>query len=89
MAWQIEFGEAAERDFARLDKTIQRRIFQFLYQRIAPSTNPRAFGKALAHELSGLWRYRVGDYRVLCRITDEKLTVVVVEVGHRSRVYER
>ncbi len=89
MAWQIEFSEQADRDFARLDKSIQKRIFQFLQQRIAPAENPRAFGKALMHQLRGLWRYRVGDYRVLCQIEDERLTVLVVEVEHRSRAYDR
>ena len=55
----------------------------------ATSADPRDFGKPLLHELAGLWRYRIGDFRVLCRIEDERLTVLVVEIAHRSIVYER
>lgn len=87
MAWLVEFTDEAEKDFARLDKTIQRRIFRYLYERIANAEDPRDFGKGLQHELVGLWRYRVGDYRILCSIQDE-LTVLVVEIGHRSVVYD-
>ncbi len=89
MAWQIEFSDQADRDFAKLDKAIQRRVFQFLHRRVAPSPDPRVFGKPLMHELAGLWRYRVGDYRILCHIEDEKLTVLIVDIDHRSRVYSR
>jgi mRNA interferase RelE/StbE len=89
MAWSIEFSEEAERDFSKLDKPIQRRIFAYLHGRIAASTDPRDFGKPLLHELAGLWRYRVGDYRVLCSIEEDKLTVLVVEIGHRSVIYDR
>jgi len=89
MAWSIEFSDDAERDFARLDNPIQRRVFRYLHGRIANAVDPRDFGKPLLHELAGLWRFRVGDYRVLCSIQDEKLTVLVVEIGHRSTVYDR
>jgi mRNA interferase RelE/StbE len=89
MAWSIEFSEAADRDFAKLDKTIQRRIFTYLHTRIAQASDPRDFGETLLHELAGIWRYRVGDYRVLCTINDEAITVLVVEIGHRSTVYKR
>lgn len=88
MVWLIEFSDEADRDFAKLDKAIQRRIFRYLHERIANSDNPRDFGKRLQHELAGLWRYRVGDYRILCSIEEEKLTVLVVEIGHRSTVYD-
>jgi mRNA interferase RelE/StbE len=88
MAWQIEFGDEAERDYSKLDKPIQRRIFRYLHERVAVAESPRDFGKALRHDLSGLWCYRVGDYRILCRLEDERLVVVVVEIDHRSSVYE-
>ena len=78
-----------ERDFARLDKSIQRRIYSYLHNRIATAVDPRDFGRPLLHELAGLWRYRVGDYRVLCNIEEERLTVLVLEVAHRSIVYDR
>ncbi|HEX3967370.1 MAG TPA: type II toxin-antitoxin system RelE/ParE family toxin [Edaphobacter sp.] len=88
MAWSIEFSSDADRDFSRLDQSIQRRIFHYLHERIASAANPRDFGKPLLHDLAGLWRYRIGDYRILCRIEDDKLTVLVVEIGHRSRIYK-
>ena len=55
---------------------------------IASLDNPRSRGKALTSNLSGLWRYRVGDYRILCRIHDDKLVITVIEIGHRSTVYQ-
>jgi len=89
MAWLIEFSEDADRDFHKLDRTIQRRVFRYLHERIAHAADPRDFGKPLLHDLTGLWRYRIGDYRVLCQIEDERVTVLVVEINHRSTVYDR
>jgi mRNA interferase RelE/StbE len=88
LAWTIEFDERAQHDLAKLDKPIAKRIRRFLEDRIAPSQDPRAFGHNLKHQLSGLWRYRVGDYRILCQIEDEKLIVLVVEIGHRGSIYD-
>jgi mRNA interferase RelE/StbE len=65
MAWRIEFSDEADRDFAKFDKSVQRRIFRYLHERIANVDNPRHFGKRLQHELSGLWRYCFGEYRIL------------------------
>jgi mRNA interferase RelE/StbE len=89
LKWSIAFTDDAEHDFARLDKVIQRRIFRYLHERIANADDPRDFGKRLQHQLSNLWRYRVGDYRILCAIEDDRLTILVVEIGHRSTIYER
>ena len=88
MTWKIEFGKEAKRDFAKLDKSVQRKIFQYLNVRVAGAPDPKAFGKPLTHNLTGLWRYRVGDYRILCKIEDDTLTVLVVEIGHRSTIYD-
>ncbi len=88
MAWQIEFGREGKRDFAKLDTPMQRRIYEYLNERIAVADDVRHFGKALRHSLSGLWCYRVGDYRVVCEIEDDRLLVLVVQIGHRSVVYE-
>jgi mRNA interferase RelE/StbE len=88
LAWTIEFDERAQHDLAKLDKPIAKRILRFLEDRVAPSQDPRAFGHSLKHQFSGLWRYRVGDYRILCQIEDEKLIVLVVEIGHRSSIYD-
>ena len=89
MAWTIEFDEQAERDLAKLDKPVQKRIVRYLQERIAPAEDPTAFGHGLSHDLSQIWRFRVGDFRILCRIEESRLTVLVVSVGHRSTIYER
>ncbi|ADW70276.1 addiction module toxin, RelE/StbE family [Granulicella tundricola MP5ACTX9] len=88
MAWLIELDEDAERDLARLDKSVQRTIIKYLRTRIAPAADVRDFGKPLGHALSGLWSYRVGDYRILCNIEQDRLTVLVVGIGHRKDVYK-
>jgi len=86
--WTIEFDERAQRDLSKVDKPIAKRIRRFLEDRIAPSDDPRAYGKPLRYGLSGTWSYRVGDYRILCKIEDDNLIVLVVEIGHRSSVYD-
>ncbi len=87
MAWTIEFDSTAVKELRRLDHPIQQRIIRFLRERIAPSDDPRTLGKALRGDRGEIWRYRVGDYRLLCRIEDEVLVVLVVTVGHRRDVY--
>jgi mRNA interferase RelE/StbE len=88
LAWTIEFDERAKRDLSKLDKPIQKRIRRFLQDRIATANDPRSFGHGLTHNLSSLWRFRVGDYRILCNIEDDRFIVLVVAVGHRSVVYD-
>ena len=88
MAWTIEIDRDAVKDMKKLGKTAQRRIVRFLRKRIALSDDPRETGKPLRGRLSGLWRYRVGDYRVLCRILDQEFIVLVIAVGHRKNIYE-
>ena len=83
---KIEYAPAASKQFAQLDQPIQRRIKKYMSE-IAILDNPRARGKGLTSNLSGLWRYRVGDYRILCRIRDDKLIITVIEIDHRSTVY--
>ena len=83
---KIEYAPAASKQFTQLDKPIQRRIKKYMSE-IAKLDNPRARGKELTSNLSGLWRYRVGDYRILCRIRDDKLSITVIEIEHRSMVY--
>ena len=83
---KIEYAPAASKQFTQLDKPIQRRIKKYMSE-IAILDHPRARGKELTSNLSGLWRYRVGDYRILCRIRDDKLIITVIEIEHRSMVY--
>ena len=87
MAWEIELDESAVKQLSGLDKAIQRRITKYLSERLAVADDPRVLGRALRGELSEYWRYRVGDYGLVCEIQDEVLTVLVVRVAHRSKVY--
>jgi len=88
MAWRIEFSQAAERELGKLDRQIARRILKVLHGRIAPADDPRFFGEALKGSTLGeFWKYRVGDYRLICLIEDQVLRILVVRVGHRREVY--
>jgi mRNA interferase RelE/StbE len=86
--WIVEFEDAARKELRKLDRQAQQAILRYLRERIATQEDPRRFGKALSHELAGLWRYRVQNYRLICNIEDQKLTVLVVRVGHRNDIYE-
>lgn len=87
MAWKIEYSETAVRQLRKLDKSTTRRILDFMDKRIAPAEDVRSLGKALRGPLGEFWRYRVGDYRVICEIRDLQLRVLVVRVGGRKDVY--
>ncbi len=85
--WRIEFTKQAEKSLLKIGKSDAARIIRKL-EEIAASDAPRSTGKALkGKEFKNLWRYRVGDYRVLCNIEDDQLVVLVVEIGHRREVY--
>ncbi len=88
MAWTIEVSEKAFRALRKMDKQTARRIRNELLE-IAKLEDPRSRGKALTGNLAGVWRYRVGDYRILCDIEDGRLVVVVIDVAHRREVYKR
>ncbi len=88
MAWAIEFDPAAFKELSRLDASIRRRILRYLRERLAGDEDPRRFGKALRGEKIGLWRYRIGDYRVVCAIEDEGQRLRVLRIGHRRSVYD-
>jgi len=88
LAWTVKLSDDAKRDLEKLDKPIQKRIVSFLQERIQPADNPHTSGKALQGNLSGLWRYRVGDYRLLCRIENDELLILVIEIDHRKDVYK-
>ena len=88
MIWTIEYTRTAESQLRKLDRQIARRILDYLDDKIAPLENPRTRGKALTGVLGELWRYRIGDYRVICEIRDKTLRILVVEVGHRKQIYK-
>jgi mRNA interferase RelE/StbE len=89
LAWTVEVSDFAERQLRKLDRTTQRRLLDWLEDRIDGCKNPRHFGEALKGDLAGLWRYRVGDYRIICEIQDGRLLVLALAVGHRREVYSR
>jgi mRNA interferase RelE/StbE len=88
LAWQIELTASAVKQLGKLDKGEAKRIISFLRQRLATQDDPRSTGRALTGpQLGEYWRYRVGDYRILCEIQDGKLVILVIEIGHRREVY--
>lgn len=85
--WQLVFSRKADDQLSKLDKSVSRIIVAWLMKNVNGCENPRAHGKGLTGNHAGEWRYRVGDYRVLCDIQDDKLVVLAVNIGHRSKVY--
>jgi mRNA interferase RelE/StbE len=87
LAWTIELLDGAKRSLAKLDHQTARRIRNYLARHVAPLDDPRSVGHALTGPRRGYWRYRVGDYRIICSIEHERIVIVVVEIGHRSDIY--
>ena len=89
MAWTVRISNIAERQLRKLDGPIQKRILDWLDERIEGSRNPRHFGEPLRGDRAGLWRYRIGAYRILCEIIDQEIIVLVIAIGHRRRIYKQ
>jgi mRNA interferase RelE/StbE len=88
MAWRIEISAQVDRDLAKLDPQQSKRILKFLHERVAPLDNPRSIGQALqGSRLGEFWKYRVGDYRLICKIEDGRLLILVLRIGHRREIY--
>jgi mRNA interferase RelE/StbE len=88
--WRVTLDPDAIRDFDDLDGVVQKRVSKFLYERVTNLEDPRSIGEALRGSTFGdYWKYRVGDYRVVARILDRVVEVIVVRVGHRREVYRR
>ena len=88
MAWRVEFDPDAVRDLKKLDKQVQTRILAFLRERLARLENPRELGEALAgSKLGNYWKYRVGDWRIICDLQEQRIVVRVLRVGNRREVY--
>jgi mRNA interferase RelE/StbE len=87
--WKVEIDREAKRDLDKLDLPVTRRIERFLYERVATLDDPRSIGEALrGSKLGEFWKYRVGDWRIICEIQDAKLVVLALRVGHRREVYK-
>ena len=89
MAWTLAIKKSAAKQLEKLDKPSQKRIIQFLREKIEGTSNPRKLGKALKGHADDLWRYRIGDYRLICSLDDHTLTILAVAVGHRKNIYEK
>ena len=87
MVWTIEYTNTAKKQLHKLDKLSAKRILDFLDERVAGRDDPRGTGKALTGPLGGLWRYRIGDFRVICDIQDDALRILVVQLANRREVY--
>jgi mRNA interferase RelE/StbE len=88
LAWRVEFDDGAKRDLEKLDKPIALRITRFLRERVGQLDDPRSIGDALkGSRLGDFWRYRFGDYRIICDLENQRLLVLVLRVGHRREIY--
>ena len=87
MAWTLRISETARRQLKKLDRSTAQTLLRYLNRLVQETEDPRQRGKGLTANLTGLWRYRVGDYRVICDIQDGELVVLVLQVAHRSQAY--
>ena len=88
MVYKLEFSKRFDRQFSKLDKSTQRYIFNWLIKHLNNVENPRYSGKSLTGNKQGLWRYRIGNYRVIVDISDTNCVIIAVEVGHRKFIYK-
>ena len=87
MQYKVIFTDGAKKQLKKLDKHIASLIIGWIEKNLQYSENPRQHGKSLTANKSGQWRYRIGDYRLICEIQDEEITILVLEVGHRKYIY--
>jgi len=89
LMYQVKFSEHAVKELKKLDKSTARVIKNWVLKNLVDTTDPRMHGKALTGNLKGIWRYRVGDYRLFAEIHDDKLIIFIFEVAHRREIYMR
>jgi mRNA interferase RelE/StbE len=88
LVWAIEFDEAAKKELAKLDRQVARRLLDFLKQRVISLKDPRSVGQALkGSKLGEFWKYRVGDFRIIANIQDQKMIILILRVGNRGEIY--
>lgn len=87
MSWRVETTARFDREFKKLDRYTQRMVKVWIEKNLVNCDDPRAHGKGLTANRSGQWRYRIGDYRILCLLEDDKLVILALTIGHRSSVY--
>ena len=89
MKYKVVFSEEARKQLKKLDKHIAALILGWIEKNLEGCENPRLHGKGLTADKAGQWRYRIGDYRLICEIEDEKIRIIVLEVGHRKNIYNK
>ena len=89
MSFHVAYSERSVRELKKLDRYTRRMIYAWIDKNLEGCENPRAHGKALQANLKGLWRYRIGDYRLLCSIEDDRMVILALTIGHRREIYER
>lgn len=87
MNYTVERSYKFEKQLKKLNESIAKDILQFMYIKLENIENPRSIGKPLKGNFQGFWRYRVGDYRLICQIQDEKLIILAIEISHRKDAY--
>ena len=87
MSYSVETTDRFDREFKKLDRYTQRMLKGWIEKNLVGCENPRQHGKGLTANRSGQWRYRIGDYRLICQIDDGKLVILALSVGHRREVY--
>jgi mRNA interferase RelE/StbE len=87
--WSVQIDARTAKKIQKLDRETQHLILRYINRHLRQSPDPRAAGKALTGPLRGLWRYRIGDYRLLAEIRESELIIVAVDIGHRSEIYSR
>ena len=87
MIYKFVMSETAKKQMAKLDKYTQKQIQKYINTKILNTKNPKQFGKSLERDLKGLWKYRIGDYRLVCYIDDNVFEILAIKVGHRRYIY--
>lgn len=88
MTWKIEFDHRAQKELRKLDRDIQKRLLTWISENLSGTNDPRDQGSPLKGRFRGLWRYRVGDYRIVCQIKDEEVLILILGIAHRKDVYD-
>jgi mRNA interferase RelE/StbE len=88
LIWKVEWDDRARKELRKLDPSIQKKILSYMRKYICSQSSPKRLGRNLAHDKAGLWRYRIGDYRLICKIEDHTVTILVLAVGHRKEIYK-
>ena len=86
--YTVDYSKAASKALMKMDKSVSRMIYGWVNRNLEGCSNPRLHGKALTGDLAGLWRYRVGNYRLIAEIHDDRLVILMLDVGHRGEIYQ-